>query len=346
MANQERCSNHVIAIASGITSSQTTLLPLKAWYPLDPLQPYVYEVLCVHQMLAQMIISAIFASASGISASIIIIMCGQFDILYCSLKNLSYYGYLCVGSDVKRLRAEQAKLLKPTEDEVNQYMYSEEELTDLSRFQDPSKAQKPTLSLTKALHSGVVQCIQLHIFIMGASKEFEQIYNYYCLLKSLQVISQTCLIAFGGAFNELTLALAFNTVQYLFLTISDMFMYTYFAEILGRHSVRCGEAYWRSQWINHYILIRQDILIFLENSKRAIKFTAGNFYEMDIKSLQRRRASKTTKTYRRRSRSVYVQRGRKNLQLRAMFQPLHCNSFGNNVVPTDFVAPNLVEPYF
>ncbi|XP_067614109.1 putative odorant receptor 85e [Eurosta solidaginis] len=183
--------------------------------------------------------------------------------------------------------AEQAKLLKPTEDEVNQYMYSEEELTDLSRLQDYSKAQKPTLGLTKAFHSGVVQCVQLHIFIMGACKEFEQIYNYYCLLKSLQVISQTCLIAFGGAVNDLTLALAFNTVQYLFLTISDMFMYTYFAEILGRHSVRCGEAYWRSQWINHDMLIRQDILIFLENSKRAIKFTAGNFYEMDIKSLQR-----------------------------------------------------------
>lgn len=77
-----------------------------------------------------------------------------------------------------------------------------------------------------------------------------------------------------------------NLAQYVTLTLVELLMFTYFGELLRGHSVRCGEAFWRSQWWTHTIPIRQDILILLANSKRAVRLTAGKFYAMDIERLR------------------------------------------------------------
>lgn len=99
-------------------------LPLKAWYPFDPLvsylsekftlffivrfswfqQPYVYELVYVMQLSAQIIMGATFGNGSALYVSLVILMCGQFDVLYCSLKNLSHYARLRCCSGVEILR--------------------------------------------------------------------------------------------------------------------------------------------------------------------------------------------------------------------------------------------------
>lgn len=45
----------------------------------------------------------IFGNGSALFVSVIIIMLGQFDILYCSLKNLTYHAQLMSGEDLKVL---------------------------------------------------------------------------------------------------------------------------------------------------------------------------------------------------------------------------------------------------
>ena len=77
-----------------------------------------------------------------------------------------------------------------------------------------------------------------------------------------------------------------NLVQYLALTLTELLMFTYFGELLRNHSVRAGEAFWRSNWWPHACLIKGDILIFLVNTKRVVKVTAGKFYLMDIQRLR------------------------------------------------------------
>lgn len=77
-----------------------------------------------------------------------------------------------------------------------------------------------------------------------------------------------------------------NLVQYLVLTLSELLMFTYFGEVLGNHSIRAGEAYFRSPWWLHANCIKRDIFIFLTNTKRMVKLTAGKFYPMDIQRLR------------------------------------------------------------
>lgn len=63
-------------------------------------------------------------------------------------------------------------------------------------------------------------------------------------------------------------------------------MFTYCGELLRSHSIRAGEAFWRSQWWPNGHLIKSDILIFLVNSRRVVTVTAGKFYLMDVQRLR------------------------------------------------------------
>lgn len=77
-----------------------------------------------------------------------------------------------------------------------------------------------------------------------------------------------------------------NLLQYLALTLSELFMFTYFGELLRTHSVRAGEAFFRSQWWRDGDCVRQDVLIFLVNATQAVRLKAGKIYLMDIERLR------------------------------------------------------------
>ena len=77
-----------------------------------------------------------------------------------------------------------------------------------------------------------------------------------------------------------------NLVQYLMLTMSELLLFTYCGELLRQHSIRAGDAMWRAEWWTHANVIRKDMLIFLINSRRMVKLTAGKFYVMDVERLR------------------------------------------------------------
>lgn len=93
---------------------------------------------------------------------------------------------------------EQATLPETTDDdELNQYMYCREHLTNLSTLEH-LYSQQPAVTFPEALHLAIVQCVQLHRFILDACKELEELFNPFCLVKSIQVTLQLCLLVFIG----------------------------------------------------------------------------------------------------------------------------------------------------
>lgn len=86
--------------------------------------------------------------------------------------------------------------------------------------------------------------------------------------------------------GEKSLLRRINLVQYLALTSCELLLFTYYGELLRIHSTRAGEALMRSQWFVNMTLIRNDVLIFLENTKRPIELTAGKFFTMDLQRLR------------------------------------------------------------
>ncbi|XP_075144814.1 odorant receptor 85e isoform X3 [Haematobia irritans] len=259
-------------------------LPLNCWYPFDPLKPGLYEIIYAIQLWCQFLMGCIFGNGSALFVSVVFIMLGQLDVLYCSLKNVTYHAQLLARDDMNELRKIQLDLPSAKDDELNQYALLEEHPINLREL-SLSKMTKYS-SMKQALHDSLIECVHIHQFILQSCDTLEKLFNPYCLIKSLQITLQLCLLAFVGVAGERSTMRTINLIQYLALTLSELLMFTYCGEMLSSHSIRAGEAFWRSQWWIHGHLYKSDILIFLTNSKRMMKLTAGKFYLMDVQRLR------------------------------------------------------------
>ncbi|XP_002137585.2 putative odorant receptor 85e [Drosophila pseudoobscura] len=258
-------------------------LPLTCWYPFDALSPGTYTAVYATQLFGQISVGVTFGFGGSLFVTLCLLLLAQFDVLFCSLKNLDAHSKLLSGETIAGLGLLQRELLQGAfTRELNQYAVLQEHATDLLRI----SAESQNLAQVKVFHSALVECVRLHRFILYCCAELENLFSPYCLVKSMQITLQLCLLVFVGVSGTREFLRIVNQIQYLALTLFELLMFTYCGELLSRHSVRSGEAFWRGGWWKHAHLLRQDVLIFLVNSRRAVYVTAGKFYVMDVNRLR------------------------------------------------------------
>ncbi|KAH8295013.1 hypothetical protein KR018_005390, partial [Drosophila ironensis] len=220
-------------------------LPLLCWYPFDALAPVTYTAVYATQLFGQILVGVTFGFGGSLFVTLCLLLLGQFDVLYCSLKNIDAHAKLLSGDSIRVLSLLQSELLLEHETrELNQYAVLKEHPTDLlllcvGRGQPVQE---------NVFHSGLVECVRLHRFILHCSMELENLFSPYCLVKSLQITFQLCLLVFVGVSGTREVLRIVNQLQYLALTIFELLMFTYCGELLSRHSIRSGEAFWRGSW--------------------------------------------------------------------------------------------------
>lgn len=69
-------------------STVEKVLGLKSWYPFNIHSSPGYEIAFILQLFGQLYVGIGYGIWSGIFMSMVIMCCGQFDILFASLKNL------------------------------------------------------------------------------------------------------------------------------------------------------------------------------------------------------------------------------------------------------------------
>ncbi|KAH8326337.1 hypothetical protein KR067_005313, partial [Drosophila pandora] len=220
-------------------------LPLLCWYPFNALAPVTYTVVYATQLFGQILVGLTFGFGGSLFVTLCLLLLGQFDVLYCSLKNLEAHARLFSGDSVKDLSLLQGELLlEDSTRELNQYAILKEHPTDLLLLL--SGCGKTDVD--NVLHEGLKDCVRLHRFILHCSMELENLFSPYCLVKSLQITFQLCLLVFVGVSGTREVLRIVNQLQYLALTVFELMMFTYCGELLSRHSIRSGDAFWRSGW--------------------------------------------------------------------------------------------------
>ncbi|ALC45365.1 Or85e [Drosophila busckii] len=261
-------------------------LPLFCWYPFDAMAAIAYPWVYATQLFGQVIVGSSFAFGGNLYVTLCLLLLAQFDVLYCSLKNLDAHARLRSGATLQTLRTLQRQLLlSDASCELNQYAMLQEHATELQLLRR-QQAQLPSTQLSDAARAALVDCVRHHRFILSCAEELEALFSPYCLVKSMQITMQLCLLVFVGVSGSREVSRIINQLQYLCLTLCELFMFTYCGELLRRHSLRAGEALWRGAWWQHAPHLRQDMLIFLLNSRRPVQVTAGKFYAMDVGRLR------------------------------------------------------------
>lgn len=65
-------------------------LPLRCWYPFDQTVSPFYELLYASQILIQIIMPLSFCQGICLPMAMAFLLCGQYDILFCSLRNVPW----------------------------------------------------------------------------------------------------------------------------------------------------------------------------------------------------------------------------------------------------------------
>jgi len=78
-------------------------LPLHCWYPFDALANPIYPFIYAIQLYGQIIVGTSFAYGGFMFVTLSLLLLAQFDVLYCSLKNLDAHARLLSGESLQAL---------------------------------------------------------------------------------------------------------------------------------------------------------------------------------------------------------------------------------------------------
>ncbi|XP_075167250.1 odorant receptor 83a [Haematobia irritans] len=266
-------------------------LPLACWYPLDYKEPIIYETIYFLQSVGQIQVAAAFSASSGFHMVMAILMSGQYDVLFCSLKNILATVAVQMGTtkeDLIKLR----NLQEFAEPEINEYYCSIEESCDVNTLgystereetrRRPSVASK---DFKRSFRNSFKNCIEHHWYILDCLKNMEIFYNPIWFFKTGEVILLMCLVAFVSVKSTTansSFMQALSLGQYLVLVAWELLIICYFGEMIYINSQRCGDAILRSPWYLQMREMKNDFLMFLMRSYRPFKLTAGKMYPLNV----------------------------------------------------------------
>ncbi|XP_061391565.1 odorant receptor 83a [Musca vetustissima] len=264
-------------------------LPLACWYPLDYKEPIIYETIYFLQSVGQIQVAAAFSASSGLHMVLAILISGQYDSLFCSLKNILATVAIRMGSSKKEL-SKLYELQEFGDPEINEFYCSEEKTCDINMLvrtstQISNPATSPSVEFRYHFRNAFKACIHHHWYILDCLKSMEQFYSPIWFFKTGEVIVLMCLVAFVSV-KSTTANSSFMKVvslgQYLLLVAWELLIICYFGEIIFINSQRCGDAILRSPWYLQMREMKNDFLLFLLNSYRPFRLTAGKMYPLDV----------------------------------------------------------------
>lgn len=145
-----------------------------------------------------------------------------------------------------------------------------------------------TTTFPTAFNHSLKRCVQQHNYIISILQKMENFYNPIWLFKIAEVTFLMCLVAFvsikSTTVNSLMRMVSLG--QYLLLVLYELFIICYFADVVYQNSQRCGDALLRSPWQLHLRQLRSDYIIFLINSRRTFRLTAGKIYNLNVDRLR------------------------------------------------------------
>ncbi|KAJ6627578.1 Odorant receptor 83a, partial [Pseudolycoriella hygida] len=274
-------------------------LPLPCWYPFNYYPHPIFEFVYLSQCMGQIQVALAFANSDIIIVCVVVLVLGQYDILFCSLKNVRYTAILINGLTKNReeLRNLQNKI-NLDDEEVSQYYYSFERKEDLDdeNLVGILKEMKTKLRRNRLngradstflteyedeLALALRDCATHHQNLIQISGMLERFYNPIVLVKSLQVTLQICNLAYVSTNTTSSLMQNINYLEYLFLTLFDIMIFGYAGNWIKEQSIRVGDAALRSPWYLCGSSFRRSLSIILANTVHPLQLTGGKFFILD-----------------------------------------------------------------
>lgn len=190
------------------------------------------------QFIGQLQIGAIYSVYGTMWISTIILICGQFDLLFCSIKNMLYSAMLLRGDsrskecfkslwkDDSWLKTNKIEYYKSIEewDEISSQAMT---LKNGSLLSD-GKYDKELLRILR-------ETILLHQNILRISGLLEEFFSPFMLAKTSVCCILACFIAYLTSSGLTSVMKVITLLEYLFLVFAELLLNTYYPTLLQQH---------------------------------------------------------------------------------------------------------------
>ncbi|XP_075983691.1 putative odorant receptor 85e [Anticarsia gemmatalis] len=257
--------------------------PLQSWIFMDITRSPFYEIVFLVSCLAQLYVGLAMGQFGVFFASNSILICGQLDLLCCSLRNARYTALLQKGVKHSALVAAHADILH---DEKHNYIYNVAEMKD-SVYHYDEKTTHPADIKTQydiysseydmATSSALRDCASLCQVVTRYKDMFERFVSPLLVLRVVQVTLYLCTLLYAA-----TLKFEMITVEYLAAVALDIFVYCYYGNQIILQADRVSTAAYQSAWHTMGVRPRRVLLNILLANKRPVAVRAGRFLRMDL----------------------------------------------------------------
>lgn len=181
-------------------------LPVETWYPFDELKSPYYEVVYLLQTIGTLQSGLLYSSVISLAFSITTLMCGQYDLLYCSIHNILYSAML------KRNEKKYGAYLKWKQIDWNvvnkdliQYIYSEEYMerfpdeysVSFYNFADLEEEENEWRKWDSEITELLKDCAVFHSFIIQTVKASERCLRYVLAACLIHFVLLLCLLIYA-----------------------------------------------------------------------------------------------------------------------------------------------------
>lgn len=179
------------------------VLPLQCWYPFEVHRSPYYELAYLGQVLGQLQVGLVYGMTGALLMMYIFIVCGQFDILCCSLSNVYYTALINRNGNRFKLSASQAVLEKALRNSNDLYIkevfleeLSKAPRTTTKKLAPVAKKHQYLDYLQDELATALDECVDHHVLLIHFCRLLEEGFHPFVLLKLGQMLSLLCLLSY------------------------------------------------------------------------------------------------------------------------------------------------------
>ncbi|KAM3959524.1 odorant receptor 85e [Aphomia sociella] len=257
---------------------------LDSWIYMDMERSPFLELAFLRQCLTQAFVGLAMGQLGVFFASNSILLCGQLDLLCCSLRNARYTALLQSGVEHATLVSSHTDIRL---DELNNYKYNTSEMNP-SLYNFNKKVNSNFMDKTTrydiynarydtATSAAFRECARVAQITNAYKEKFEAFVSPLLVLRVIQVTLYLCTLLYAA-----TSKFDMVTAEYLAAVALDIFVYCYYGNQIITQADRVTTAAYQSAWHTMGVKPRRLLTNLLLANQRAVVVRAGRFLPMDL----------------------------------------------------------------
>ncbi|XP_050499176.1 odorant receptor Or1-like [Diabrotica virgifera virgifera] len=227
------------------TDENGPFLPIAAYIPINTTDSTTFGFVYAYEIIATLIGGYTDLSSDCLIASLIMVVCGQLNILNDSLVNITKMA----NQELKEIGCYNTRHMQKKQQIINQKLK---------------------------------ECVKHHKAILEFAEEITSLFATSLFFQFLVSVFVFCATFFEMTMVRVTSVRFFSMALYQYCMLLEIFPSCYFGNEVILESRKLTSSAYHSDWLNYNVKVRKNLIFFMTRTQKITKITAGGFFTLSL----------------------------------------------------------------